>query len=77
MRNTNVDLRNHLFAHLEALGDEDCDKDTIERAKAAAHVAKQINDSAKNEIQAAALVARYGVGPTGSNFLGPAKNDND
>jgi len=49
MNNKMTDLRNHLFATLEALQDEDKPMD-IERAKAIAEVGKVLVDSAKVEV---------------------------
>lgn len=48
-KNKIEDLRNHLFATLEALQDEDKPMD-IERAKAIADVAQVVVNSAKVEI---------------------------
>lgn len=50
MKNTIEDLRNHLFATIEALRDEDNPMD-LDRAKAVAHVARVIVDSAKVEVE--------------------------
>ena len=49
MKNKIEDLRNHLFATLEALQDEENPMD-IDRAKAIEDVAKVIVDSAKTEV---------------------------
>jgi hypothetical protein len=49
MKNKMEDLRNHLFATLEALQDEASPMD-IDRAKAIAEVAKQVVDTAKVEV---------------------------
>lgn len=49
MKNKMTDLRNHLFATLEALQDPDKPME-IERAKAIAEVAKVLVDSAKVEV---------------------------
>lgn len=49
MRNKIEDLRNHLFATLEALQDEEKPMD-IERAKSIADVAQVIVNSAKIEV---------------------------
>lgn len=49
MKNRIEDLRNHLFATLEALQDEDKPMD-IERAKAISGVAQTLIDSAKVEV---------------------------
>lgn len=50
MKNKIEDLRNHLFATLEALQDKDTPMD-IERAKAVADVARVVIDSAKVEVE--------------------------
>lgn len=49
MKNKMTDLRNHLFATLEALQDPDKPME-IDRAKAIADVAKVLVDSAKVEV---------------------------
>ncbi|MGP5281569.1 hypothetical protein ACTXNJ_10220 [Pseudomonas helleri] len=49
MKNKMTDLRNHLFATLEALQDPDKPMD-IDRAKAIAEVGKVLVDSAKVEV---------------------------
>lgn len=49
MKNKMIDLRDHLFATLEALQDPDKPME-IERAKAIADVAKVLVDSAKVEV---------------------------
>jgi hypothetical protein len=49
MKNKMTDLRNHLFATLEALQDPDKPMD-IERAKAIADVGRVLVDSAKVEV---------------------------
>lgn len=62
MRNKIVDLRNHLFAALEALADPDDPLD-IERARAIADVAQVIVNTAKVEVQyLAATGAKTGTG---------------
>ncbi len=50
MKNKIEDLRNHLFATLEALQDPEKPME-IERAKAVAEVAKVVIDSAKAEVE--------------------------
>lgn len=56
-RNKQIDLDNHLFAELERLGDESLKgdelKDEINRAKAIAGVASQINASRNFVLQVA------------------------
>ena len=49
MKNKMTDLRNHLFATLEALQDVDNPMD-IDRAKAIAEIGKVLVDSAKVEV---------------------------
>lgn len=49
MKNKMTDLRDHLFATLEALQDKDNPMD-IDRAKAIAEVGKVLVDSAKVEV---------------------------
>jgi hypothetical protein len=57
MKNKIEDLRNHLFAQLERLGDDDAMKNPIARereiarAKAISEVSKVIVESAKVEVQ--------------------------
>lgn len=63
MKNRIDDLRNHLFATLEALRDEDQPMD-IERAKAIAQVAQVLVDSAKAENEFIKL-----TGADGSGFI--------
>lgn len=50
MKNKISDLRNHLFAAMEALADEDKPMD-IDRAKAISDVAQTIINSAKVEVE--------------------------
>lgn len=50
MKNKIDDLRNHLFAALEGLADQDKPME-IERAKAIADVARVVVESAKAEVQ--------------------------
>ena len=54
MKNKIEDLRNHLFATLEALQDEDQPMD-IDRARAIADVAKVVVESAKTEVKFIAI----------------------
>lgn len=64
-KNKISDLRDHLFATLEALRDEEKPMD-IERAKAVADVARVIVDSAKVEV---AFIDA--TGESGSGFIKP------
>ncbi|MDH0290621.1 hypothetical protein N7414_15965 [Pseudomonas sp. GD04087] len=63
MKNKVEDLRNHLFATLEGLLDEEKPLD-IERAKAIAQVGSVIIESAKVEVKAMEL-----LNSNGSKFL--------
>lgn len=64
MKNKIEDLRNHLFATLEALADEDKPMD-IQRAKAISDVAQTIINSAKVEVD----YARHIGGRPASGFI--------
>ena len=64
MKNKIEDLRNHLFATLEGLLDEDSPME-IERAKAVADVAQVLVNSAKIEVD---YIKATG-GTTGSGFI--------
>ena len=61
MKNKVEDLRNHLFATIEALRDKD-EPMEIERARAIADVAQTIINSAKVEVEMAKTLGR---GPAG------------
>lgn len=65
MKNKLEDLRNHLFATLEALGDQEKPMD-IERARAIADVAQVVINSAKVEVDYLKL---YDGRIKGSDFL--------
>ncbi|PTQ70389.1 hypothetical protein [Pseudomonas sp. GV071] len=67
MKNQMIDLRNHLFATLEALQDPDKPMD-IERARAVAQVGGVLVETAKVEV--AFLNA---VGGKGTGFIESAK----
>ena len=64
MKNKIEDLRNHLFAALEALGDKESPMD-IERAHAIADVAQTIINSVKVEVDYLKI-----AGGRGTDFLG-------
>lgn len=66
MKNKIEDLRNHLFATLEALQDEEKPMD-IERARAVAEVAQTIINSAKVEVD---LVKTMGATSCSEFFKG-------
>jgi hypothetical protein len=70
VKNKIEDLRNHLFATLEALQDKDTPME-IERAKAVAEVAKVIVDSAKVEVDFAKATGQV----SGSGFLPAAPKE--
>lgn len=57
MKNKIEDLRNHLFAALEALADHDKPME-LDRARAIADVARVIVDSAKAEVQFLSVTGR-------------------
>lgn len=63
MKNKIEDLRNHLFAALEGLADEEKPLD-LERAKTIAAVAQTIINSAKVEVEYMEV-----TGQTGSDFM--------
>lgn len=69
MKNKIDDLRNHLFAQLERLGDEsitgDALKEEIQRARAVSEVSAQVVDSARAENERLKLLKRA----PGSNFM--------
>lgn len=64
MKNKIEDLRNHLFATLEALQDEDKPMD-FERAKTISYVAQTIINSAKAEIDYLKITGAVG----GTDFI--------
>lgn len=68
-RNKMNDLRDHLFATLEALADKD-EPMEIERAQAIASVANVIVQSAKVEVDYAKVMGK--VSPT-SDFIEPKR----
>lgn len=61
MKNKLVDLRNHLFATIEALADPDTPMD-IARARAISEVAQTIIESAKVEVDFARVTGETVVG---------------
>jgi hypothetical protein len=68
-RNKLEDLRNHLFEVIEMLKDGDME---IDRARAIADVAAQINNSAKTEVQYLSLLERAGYEPVTQTSLLPS-----
>ena len=76
MKNGIEDLRNHMFAQLERLGDESLGEDglkrEIERAKAIRTVADGIIDTAKAESERLRIVGDTGL-TTGTRLLEPAE----
>lgn len=69
MKNGIDDLRNHLFATLEALQDEDKPMD-LDRAKAVAEVAQTLINMAKVEVEFAKTTGH----DTGGSFFAPKKS---
>jgi len=65
-RNKMEDLRNHLFETIERLKDGDME---IETAKAICNAAKEINSSAKTEVQYRLGLARQGYDPVSNSAL--------
>lgn len=61
MKNKMADVRDHLVAMLETLGDHEADANTIARAKATAEVAGRYIDAVKVEIDARRLLAADGM----------------
>lgn len=68
MKNKISDLRNHMFAQLERLNNEDLDEKTlkkeINRAKALSEIGKIVVESAKTEVLYAKLMRRKELEPT-------------
>lgn len=66
MKNSLMDLNNHLFAALERLNDESVSGEVLEqeigRAKAIGDVAVKIIDNARVALEAEKLKAEYGRG---------------
>ena len=64
MKNTLVDLNNHLFEQLERLNDDDLNKEEldkeIERSKAMANIATKIIENAHLGLQAEKFKSEYG-----------------
>lgn len=65
MKNTLLDLHNHLFAELERLGDEDMSEEElkaeVKRAKAISSISKNIVDNAKVILDAQRFKEECGV----------------
>jgi hypothetical protein len=75
MKNKIEDLRNHLFATIEALADKDEPMD-IDRAKAISDVAQTIINSAKVEVDFLNKVGGNGTGFINEKLLGNDKQTN-
>lgn len=64
MKNTLTDLKNHLFAQLERLGEEDLSEEDLEkeirRSEAIDRVGKDVISIANLQLRAAKLSAEYG-----------------
>ena len=63
MKNKMQDVRNHLVAMMESLGEKDCRAEEIEKAKAMSMVASQYISSVKTEIDALRLADEIGQLP--------------
>lgn len=68
MKNKIEDLRNHLFATLEALSDKENPMD-LDRARAIADVGRVLVDSAKVEVQFLDVVGGGRSGKQGTGFI--------
>lgn len=68
MKNKIEDVRNHLFATLEGLMDEEQPMD-IERAQAVAQIAQVIINSAKIEVDFLKVVEKSGGTIQGTKFI--------
>lgn len=55
MKNTMADVRNHLVAMLEALGDDTCTPEIVERAKVTSQVATTFIGAVRCELDALRL----------------------
>lgn len=75
MRNKIEDLRNHLFATIEALSDKEEPMD-IDRAKAISDVAQTIINSAKVEVDFLNKVGGNGTGFINDKLIGNDKQTN-
>ncbi|MCB1738695.1 MAG: hypothetical protein KDI42_11265 [Gammaproteobacteria bacterium] len=71
MKNQWSDLKNHLFATLEGLADEDSPMD-VDRAKAVTGVAGKLIEMAKVETKVIELTGRQGEGSVLPNPERPA-----
>ncbi len=74
MKNKLEDLRNHLFAELERLGDIDTPPDDLQldRSRAICNVAKQITDTARLEVDFYRTLGKLrtdGVNAQGGEFF--------
>lgn len=58
MKNRMSDVRNHLVAMLEKLGDEDCKPEDLERAKLTSEVAQTYINAVKVEVDAYKVAGR-------------------
>lgn len=74
MKNKMVDLRNHLFAALERLGDEDLIgdalKEEIERCRMVGSIADTLVESARTEVAYLKTIGDMHGLVKGSEFLG-------
>jgi hypothetical protein len=72
MKNKMSDVRNHLVAMLEALGDPEAKPEVIERAKATSMVASTYISAVKTEIDAMRLADDIGKLPSAVEPVPPA-----
>lgn len=70
-RNKISDVRDHLVAMLEQLGDSEIKPEVIERAKASSNVAAQYIAAVKVEIDARRLIAEHGAAIVGNMDMLP------
>lgn len=82
MKNSMQDLHNHLFARLEALGDEDLEgeklSEEISRSKASRDIAEKLIENARLALDADKHLAEYGRSNAGTVIAGvlPAAANN-
>jgi len=73
MKNSLTDVRNHLIAQLESLGDESLTgeklKETIERGRAMNEIVKTLVDSAKIEVEFIKATSQSERAIIGSGFI--------
>jgi hypothetical protein len=79
MKNKITDLRDHMFAALERLGNEELSKEDLDkeinRSRAISEVGKVIVESAKTEVMYAKLTGKKDAQPT--KFLGLENSESE